>query len=196
MNTGNRVLWIAIGVLLTALGVVAALASLGRLSGVDRDQSLITPADADRWRGWDGWAFGVTIAAGLIVALLGFMLLRAQLRGRGGAGLPDLVRKPDPSSVDSAVTGRTHVASSALSHALTRDLQTDREVNRAAVRLVGAEQHPELLVRLAVTADADLGRLHAHVNAALSRFATTSGLRPHLQEVSVRVADEQPARVR
>jgi hypothetical protein len=196
MNAGNRILWIAFGVLLSAIGVVGTLASLGRLPGVDSGRLLIAPADADRWRGWDGWAFGVTIAAGLIVALLGFLLLRAQLRGRGGADLPDLVREPHPSSVDSStVTGRTHVASSALSHALTRDLQADRQVRRAAVRLVGAHQRPELLVRLAVTADADLGRLHDHVDAALSRFAATSGLRPHLREVSVRIADEQPARV-
>ena len=36
VNTGNRVLWIAIGAVLTAAGALGVLASLGKLSGLDR----------------------------------------------------------------------------------------------------------------------------------------------------------------
>ena len=50
-------------------------------------------------------------------------------------------------------------------------------------------------MRLAVTADADLHRLHEHVGAALARFETTSGLHPRLREVTVRIADLQTSRV-
>ena len=129
MNAGNRVLWIVIGLALTAVGVLATLAGVG---GVPSGSSCITAADADAW----ARAFGVTIAAGL-VALLGYLLLRGQLRGRGGAGLPDLVATAD------APARPAHVASSALSHALTGDLQTDRQVKGAARPPRPAAQHPE-----------------------------------------------------
>ena len=196
MNTGNRVLWIAIGVVLTAAGVLGALASLNRLPFLRSDRVLLGTDAAGRWHSWDGWAVAATIAGGLLVAWLGFLLLRAQLRGRGGAPMPDLVlpaREPevltvgehantveldavdDGQSFVELVPGRTRVASRALHHALTRDLQSGGQVRRASVRLVGDRAQPEVLVRLAVSPEADAGRLRSHVDGALARFAVTSG---------------------
>ena len=207
MNTGNRVLWIAIGAILTAAGVIGTLASLGKLSWLSRDRTLLGPEAARRWHTWHPWAVAVVIVAGLILALLGFLLLRAQLRGRGGAPMPDLVsrsQRPVPAPEEredqvlsevSSAPGRTRVSGGALQQSLVRDLRTNREVRRAAVRLVGDPGHPEALVRLSVTADADVTALRSHVDSALDRFATTSGVRPRVRDVVVAMADQPPARV-
>jgi len=216
MNTGNRVLWITIGLVLTAVGALGALASLNRLPFVASDRLLLGADAARNWHSWGGWAPLLTIVGGLLVALLGFLLLRAQVRGRGGAPMADLVLPtPEPTvltvgapadtvelaaveggqSFVEAVPGRTQVASKALNHALTRDLQSDRHVRRAAVRLVGDRARPEVLVRLAVSADADVSRLRSHVDGALDRFAVTSGVRPHLHDVIVSMAEQSTARV-
>ena len=243
MNTGNRVLWIAIGLVLTAIGVLGTLASLNRLPFLAADRLLLGADAARNWHRWGGWAPLLTIIGGLLLALLGFLLLRAQIRGRGGAPMADLVlptREPTVLTVmpadsagrsassgmpaDSAgksassggprtdtvelaavgggqslvetVPGRTQVTSKALHHALTRDLQSDHHVRRAAVRLVGDRARPEVLVRLAVSADTDVSRLRSHVDGALDRFAVTSGVRPHLHDVVVSMADQSTARVR
>jgi hypothetical protein len=196
MNTGNRVLWSIIGALLFAAGVVGVLASQVEISNVDRQQPLLTTELIDWWNAHSGLAAGLTIAGGLLAAFLGFLLLRAQLRGRGGAPMRDLAfgaRETDAS--EGIDTGRTKVASSALHHALERDLATDRNVRRAAVRLTGPSEHPELLVRLAVTPDADIARVAGHLEGAVQRFTTTSGVTPDLSDVLVRIPAVAPQRV-
>ena len=199
MNTGNRVLWIAIGAILTAAGVIGTLASLGQLSWLGRDRTLLGPEAARRWHTWHPWAVTVVIVAGFVVALLGFLLLRAQLRGRGGAPMPDLVsRTPSPGpdmGPEQVPPGRIRVSSGALQQSLVRDLRTNHQVRRVAVRLVGDREHPEALVRLSVTADADVTGLRSHVDSALDRFAATSGVRPRVRDVVVAMADQAPARV-
>jgi hypothetical protein len=199
VNTGNRVLWIAIGAILTAAGVIGTLASLGRISWLGRDRTLLGPEAVRRWNTWYPWAVAVVIVAGFILVLLGFLLLRAQLRGRGGAPMPDLVSRtvsPAPDmGADDAGRGRVRVSSSALEQSLVRDLRGNRQVRRVAVRLVGDRGHPEALVRLSVTADADVTGLRSHVDSALDRFAATSGVRPRVRDVVVAMADQAPARV-
>jgi len=210
------VLWIGIGALLTVVGVLGALASLNRLPFLASDRLLLGADAARNWHRWGGWAPVLTVAGGLLIALLGFLLLRAQVRGRGGAPMADLVLPaPEPTGLTvgapadtvelaaadggqsfvESVHGRTQVASKALHHALTRDLQSDHHVRRAAVRLVGDRARPEVLVRLAVSPDTDVSRLRSHVDGALDRFAVTAGVRPHLHDVVVSMADQSTARV-
>lgn len=196
MNTGNRVLWSIVGVLLLAAGGVGVLVSQGGLSNVDRQQSLLTTGTINWWNAHSSLAAGLTIAAGLLVGFLGFLLVRAQLRGRGGAPMRDLAFGAHESTVSEGNdTGRTKVTSSALHHALERDLITDRNVRRAAVRLSGPSEHPELLVRLAVTPDADIARVAGHLEGAVQRFRTTSGVTPDLADVLVRIPAGAPHRV-
>jgi hypothetical protein len=203
VNAGNRVLWIAIGALLTAVGVLGALASLGQLSWLGRDRTMLGPEVARRWHTWHPWAVAAVIVAGLLIAVLGFLLLRAQLRGRGGAPMPDLVTRsqpPEPVPEEQVragrafAPGRTRISSSALQQSLLGDLRANRQVRRAAVRLVGDSEHPEALVRLSVAADADVTGLRSHVDSVLGRFATTSGVRPRVRDVVVTMADQPPAR--
>jgi hypothetical protein len=190
----NRVLWSIIGAVLLIAGILGVLVSQGWPSTIDRHRPLLTDGTIQWWRSHSGLAAGLTIAAGVLVAVLGFLLLRAQLRGRGGTPMHDLSYGGAPAP-EGADTGRTGVASSALHDALERDLATDRTVRRAAVRLTGPTQHPQLLVRLAVTPDADIAHVAGHIDRAVQRFATTSGVTPNLSDVVVRIPARAPERV-
>ncbi|MDT5025086.1 MAG: hypothetical protein QOE61_1512 [Micromonosporaceae bacterium] len=190
MNT-NRVVWITIGVLLVAAGVAGVLANVGALPGVNRNGAVISTSMDARWRSWNGWATAAVIIVGLVVAVLGLLLLRAQFLRRGGAPMPDLIKTTTDASTHEA--GRTRVTTSTLNQALTRDLLGNRSVRRAAVRLTG--EKPDLRVQLAVTPDADIGELRDHVDHAVRRFSTTSGLHPDVAEVVVRMSGGQRERV-
>jgi hypothetical protein len=192
----NRTLWTIIGLVLLAAGVVGLLAGYGALPFVDRQQVLLPPELIDVWNRYRPWSLALTIVAGLLVAVLGLLLLRAQFRRRGGPPMADLYLLPSPEPTEAPQPeGGTGVASRALHRALQRDLESDQQIRDAAVRLTGPPHHPRLLVRLAVTADADVGRLAGHVDRVMHRFTTTSGVQPDVSEVVVRIPAHAPARV-
>jgi hypothetical protein len=185
--SANRLLWTIVGLVLLLGGVALALASRGVL-GSASTTALVPPEFQRRWHAAGGWAFAAAIAAALLVALLGWLLLRAELRGRGGTALPDpLLERP---------TGRISVTIVALRHALASDLQNHPGVRRAGVELTGRLRHPVAYLRLTVAPEADLGEVREYVDAALDRFANTSGFRPELADVTVNLAGvPQRARV-
>jgi hypothetical protein len=189
--SGNRLLWTIVGLLLLLIGLAATAVSLGWF-GRDPDTVLMPAWLEQRWRSWGGWAFGVAIAVALIVALLGVLLLRAELRRRGGASLSDPVLAPAPG----AARGHTRISAAALGQALSEDLQTHPAVRRAGVHLTGKARRPEVTMRLTVTPEADIGAVRGHVDAALSRFEATSGWRPDVAEVTVTMPNRSPQRVR
>jgi hypothetical protein len=193
VSTLNRVVWIIVGVLLFAAGVMGVLANRGALPGVNRDNAVITTSMDGRWHTWAGWAAAGVIIVGLVVAVLGLLLLRAQFLRRGGATIPDLTKSTSDDSTHEV--GRTRVNTGTLNNALTRDLLGNRSVRRAAVRLTGEPTKPDLRVHLAVTPEADIGQLRHHVDRAVQRFSTTSGLRPNVAEVVVKMSGGQRERV-
>ncbi|MBX6748527.1 MAG: hypothetical protein IRY85_02460 [Micromonosporaceae bacterium] len=192
----NRALWTVIGLVLLVAGVFGLLVGYGVLSFVDRQQVVLPSSVIDFWNRNEAWLLALTILAGLVVAVLGVRLIRAQLRRRGGAPMADLYlpSPPEPTEAPQA-EGGTEVASRALHRALQRDLESDRQIRDATVRLTGPADHPRLRVRLAVTADADVAALADHVDRAMHRFTTTSGLQPDLSEVVVRIPTRAPAHV-
>lgn len=112
MNTGNRVLWAILGLVLLALGVAGALASLDRLPGVDADSSVLPSSLDTRWREAGFWAPLVSIVAGVVLVGLGYLLLRAQLRRRTGPStsalvLPDIVAPVGLAAADVSPAGST-----------------------------------------------------------------------------------------
>jgi hypothetical protein len=189
--SGNRLLWTIVGLVLLLGGLAAAAVGLGWF-GLDPNTPLMPAWLEQRWRSWGGWAFGIAIAVSLIVAVLGALLLRAELRRRGGATLSDPVLKPGPDGPP----GHTSISTAALGHALTQDLQAHPAVRRAGVHLTGKARRPEVTMRLTVTPEADIGVVRGHVDAALSRFAATSGWRPDVAEVTVTMPNRSPQRVR
>jgi hypothetical protein len=201
VNRGNRVLWSVIGLILLAAGVLGVLAGRGWLPGVDPAQPILTAQAVRRWNSWGNWAFVATTALAILLAVLGVLLIAGQLRRGGGVRIRDLlVREPageaNPPAPESPDAGRTRVASTALHHALAHDLETDRHVRRAAVRITGKAAHPRLHVRLAATADADVAGLAAAFDQAVVRFTRTTGLSPEVADVSVTMPERQPERVR
>ena len=189
MDAANRVLWTIIGVLLIAAGGLTAAASVGWLPGVNTDSPLLWSELIEQWRAWDPWALLIVVGVAAILAWLGWRLTRGQLRRSGGPALPDLaIDAPDG-------RGRTVVGRSTLTDATEQDLRHIPGVQRAAVRLLGEHDGPELRARLDVGADATLPALAPHVADTLSRFSATSGLGPELVDVTVKLDDRSARRV-
>jgi hypothetical protein len=214
VNAANRLLGVAVGLVLLALGVLGILAGSGLLPGVDPDGPVLSDEFRTRWHEWGGWAVAGTIAAGVLVALLGLWLMLAERRRPGGRTLADLVWRTAPDTeaatgtgqvdtdatgtgqVGTEATGHVHVGAAALNRALTRDLQAIPAVDRARVHLTGRRDQSQLRLRLRLASDADLTELHRHVDAVLHRFAATTGLRPEVGDVDVQIADRAASRVR
>jgi hypothetical protein len=182
MNTANRVLLAVVGLLLLALGLVGTLASLGRLPRVPADWVLLPMSHNATWHRFGKWAPVATIVAGLLVMLLGWLLLRAELRRRHGRAMSELVL---PSAAVPG-GGATVVESGILEKALSRDLAHRRPLTGATAYLTGDPGRPMLTLRLVAAPDADLGQVKDIVDGALHRFAATSGVTPRIGEVDVR----------
>jgi hypothetical protein len=184
MNTANRVLWTILGVLLLALGVCGTLASLGLLPWVPADWVLLPFSWNATWHRFGNWAPAAAIVAGLVVTLLGWLLLRAELRRRRGRPMSELVL---PSAALPG-SGATVVGSGTLEKALSHDLARSRQLTGATAYLTGDPARPTVALRLAVAPDANLGQVKDIVDGALHRFAATSGVSPRIAEVDVRIA--------
>ena len=224
MNTANRALWIVVSLLLIGLGATGVLAHYGRLPGTDPDLPLLSPYAREQWNTWGTWAIAATIAAGAVLALLGLLLIWAQLRRRGRADMPNLevrgepamltpnapawpANAPRPTANDTAlsdaaaqsraaVAGRLRVEAGALRHALTADLRHQRGIERADVRLTGDADDPHLRVWLTIDPNADLTELRERIVGVVDRFTATAGRHAVVDEVTVRVPNRPPARVR
>ncbi|HZM78427.1 MAG TPA: hypothetical protein VFC19_22095 [Candidatus Limnocylindrales bacterium] len=189
MKTGNRVLWTAIGLILTAAGVAGLLINLDRLPGTDRGQPVIWPELVEQGRSWRPWLLAGVIVLGLLLALLGALLLRAQLRRRGGASMSDL-------RFDSADEhGQTVVGTRVMVKGLAHDLENQVGVSRAAVHLGGDTGRPNLRLWLTVEPGTHLDRVQYQVLEVLRRFTTTTSLTPGDVTVDTKVAGLQRSRL-
>jgi hypothetical protein len=184
VNAANRVLWVAIGLLLTAAGVTAVLAYLGVLPGVHRADAVVGPATLHRWHVWGAWLPAGVAVAGLILAIAGGLMIRGELRRRGGTAMTGLVI-PHPEGGPAG--GAVRVDGETLRRALQRDLLTDPLIRRAAVRLTGHPATPRLQLRLDVAPGSDVTAVHTSVQHALDRFQRTTRLRPTISDTDVRV---------
>jgi hypothetical protein len=189
VKTGNRLLWTAIGLILAAAGVAGLLINLGRMPGTDRSQPVIWPSLAEQARSWRPWLLAGVVVLGLLLVLLGALLLRAQLRRRGGVTMPDL-------RVGSADEhGQTIVGSRVMAKGLAHDLENQAGVSRAAAHLGGDTGRPSLRLWLTVEPGTHLDRVQQRVLTALRRFTTTTGLTPSDVTVDTKVAGPQSSRL-
>lgn len=190
MDAANRVVWTVVGAVLLLGGSAVAAAGLGALPRLDRDTALLPAAVVTRWRGWEPWVWWVVLGGGLLVAALGVVLARAELRRGGGPALDDLVDADlTTEPVAGPAAGRTRVRSGALVHGLTGDLGRHPRVRRVAVTLTGEAADLRVWARLDVKAGGELDGLYRHVAGGLRRFITTSGLRPGDVQVLVQIRD-------
>lgn len=236
----NRLVWIVVSLVLIVLGGLGILAHFGWLPGTDPDTPLLSPQALQRWSDWGAGAVTATIIAGLVVAFVGLLLLRLQLRRRGRADMPDIrvpaeravlqantpawpanaVRPATPAAGELTPTadlaaptagggqptgggetmtttrGSLRVDANALRHALAADLRKQRGVERADVQLSGHAEEPHLRIWLTIDPNADLADLRDRVANAARRFTVTAGRHAQVDDVTVRVANHPPARVR
>lgn len=189
MDRSNRVLWTIIGLVLLAAGLLTAAASLGWLPGAQTGSPLVWGDVIELWQDWEPWVWVAVIVLGLILAWLGWLLIRAQLRVDDGPAMRDLeIDAPDG-------RGHTVVGRSTLSSATKRDLERIPGVHGAAVRLLGERDEPEVRARLEVRQDASLSAVAADVHEVLGRFTTTSGLGAEDVDVTVQFDGGPPRRV-
>ena len=204
MNAANRFLGVVVGLVLVALAVLGVLVGTGRLTGVERDEPILSASLSERWHDAGNWAIAGTIVAGAIVALLGLWLLVSELRRPGGRSMPDLVwrteisegaAETEPEPLPSSA-GRVRVETSTLNRVLAKDLQGIPGVDRASVHLTGQRDHTQLQMRLLLASGVDVADLHRHVDSVLRRFAATTGITPEVDDVAVQVGARPTSRVR
>jgi hypothetical protein len=202
-RTNERLLWTVVGVLLVALGGAGIAASFGHLPGTHAHSPLLWSGLLDLWRDIRPWSLVVTIALGLLLALLGAALLSRITRPQRRARLDELTLHDGgaPTHIDGGapspdLPGRTRIRASVLARVLERDLTRDPEVRQASVVLTGAAPRPELRIDLRVDPRARLAAVRDRVGAAVERFCTTSGLRPRHLDVTARIDRAGYSRVR
>ncbi|MFC0505835.1 hypothetical protein [Micromonospora costi] len=182
-NAAHRLLWTVVALLLVALGGTVLAVNLGRLpggAGVLLDAGLRRP-----FRLAAPWGALALAVVGVLAALAGLWLLRAELgaaRGRGYGTLAHPGRR-----------GRTRLAAGALVRALERDLTGDPRIRRAHVVLTGTPPRPDLWIRVEVAAGTRTAGLREHVDSAVRRYADTMGCRPARLDVTAHV-DSGPSR--
>jgi hypothetical protein len=182
VNTANRVLWIVVGSVLAVAGAVGILASQGRLPGVDAHRVLLSPNAGHTWHRFGAWAPTLAVVAGLVLIVLGWLLLRAELRVHPKPALPDMhLRGPDPAGYP----GRTNLETAVLARAMSRDLRSAPQISDAHVRITSGRDRPEVSLRLRVNQGADLNLVSDHVSHALSRLAATMPGEPAIDQVLV-----------
>ncbi|MFI6781219.1 hypothetical protein [Micromonospora sp. NPDC050276] len=184
-NAGHRLLWTIIALLLVAGSAATLAAGLGRLPGVDPAAVLLSADLVDRWRLAAPWSTLATAVAGALVALAGQRLLARELRGPGGM-LRGTLSHPGHRP------GRTRLAADVLADALVRDLTGNPGVRRARVVLTGAPPHPDLWIRVDLTADAPTAGVREHVRGAVRRFAATTDCQPAHLDVTARIEPGHP----
>ncbi|MEU8424644.1 hypothetical protein AB0C15_27620 [Micromonospora sp. NPDC048835] len=180
-NTEHRLLWTIIALLLVLAGAATLATSLGA-----NPAAVLLSADlVDRWRSAAPWSTLAAAVAGALVALAGQRLLARELRDPGGTlrgTLSHPGRRP----------GRTRLPTHVLTDALVRDLTGNPGVRRARVVLTGAPPHPDVWIRVDLTADAPTAVVREHVRGAVRRFAATTDCQPAHLDVTARIEPGRP----
>jgi hypothetical protein len=193
MDRRNRLLWIFIAVLLTAVGALGIAAGRGYLHGVDPHTTLLPRWWLDQWHAWGVWALLVLTVAGLVMAWLGWRLLRAELRPRGHRRAPaEIVLEAEHGDAP----GETRLSGHALSHAAERALRQHPAVEQARVGLSGDIKNPQMHARINTTPDADLQAVGEHVSRTLQQLTVTCGLQFRPVHITVRPSGGAEPRVR
>lgn len=183
----DRSVLVLLGLLLTAAGVLALLLGGGVFGSDLRSQAVLDNATG-RFFGDNGaWLWPVIAVVGLLIGLLALRWLVAQLTPTAAGDLQ--LERPSPH-------GRTELAPSAVTSAVTRELKGYRGVTGASARLVGDESDPTLRLRVQLDARADVAALRARIEGEAVEHARQALDEPALPvTLDLVVTDKDAARV-
>lgn len=153
-DRGNRVLLTLLGLLLLAASGLGLAFSYGAFGAARARQPLLLPAARQFAHRNAGWFWPVVA---VVAVLLGLLALRWLLRQVGTDRVRHLEVEPNPSS------GTTTVSSSAITDAVTNEVESYHGAEAASARLIGGERYPELVLVVTVDDRADLGALRRRV---------------------------------
>lgn len=161
----NRTLLVLGALLLLAAGLATLTLGTGLLNPPAQDQPVLNGV-ADSWINSHSWIWWPIAAGGVLIALLCLWWLLAQARSNRVSTLR-LGERTE--------TGRTTVASSALTDALETEVESYRGVDRARAHLTGATTAPALTLSVTVDGRVPVAQVHrqvvdealAHARAAL-----------------------------
>lgn len=156
LDNANRTIASVVGLLLTAAGGYGIMRAFAIPPFGDRDSGapFLLEDVQDFVADNDAWFWWAALALALLLAYLGYRWLRAQLSP--SASLKEL-------TVFRSDEGRTLLPARSVAEAVTRDLENDRDVNSARVRMVGSESRPALDVRATVSDTADPATVRARI---------------------------------
>lgn len=153
----NRTALTVLALLLLAAGAGAMLASTGLLDKALKHKTLFDNS-ISRYIGAHGsWLWAAAAVACAILAVLALIWLKALLLSTDRAG--DLTVSGDRSR------GATVITSSAITSALSDEVQTYRGVDSAKARILGDTHDPEVILTVTATRTANLGRLRARIES-------------------------------
>ncbi|MEV7328004.1 hypothetical protein [Micromonospora sp. NPDC093244] len=184
-DAAHRLLWTIVALVLVAGGATTLVVSFGVPPGGGPDAAVLGDGLLDAWRLATPWSTLAATVAGLLTALTGQRLLAREVR-RPGRALRGTLSRPGNRP------GRTRLAADLLTRALERDLTAHPAVRAARVVLTGTPPHPDVWIRMDLTADAGAVAVREHVHTAVSRFAVTAGCRPAHLDVTARITPGRP----
>lgn len=184
MDRRNRLLWAALSLAVGCAAISGLLLGAGVFGSAATRTPLLPEPLVSAWSELGVWAPAWVAVLGLLLAWLGWRLLRAELRRGGQIALDDL-ELPTGRDMQRAA-GWTVVRGPALARGMGTDLQRVPGVERAQVGLFGSPRQPTLRAQLDVNS-ADLMGLRKQVTRCLERFTATAGTSPHTVDITFRL---------
>lgn len=136
----ERSLLTVIGLVLLLVGVLALVVGAGWLGRFRAQRPVLDPL-ATRWAsGHSEWFYGIGIALGVVLVVLGVWWLLRSLRPEG---------RPDLRLTGEGESSAT-VTSAALTEAVRADAENVTGVSRARVRMAGTDQRPNVRLTLSL----------------------------------------------
>lgn len=179
----NRAVLATIGVVLLVAGVLAVAIQTGLFTPVNRDATLV-PGTALP----PPWVYYVVAAGAIVVALLAFRWLVAQL-----------VHAPKTQTwqlEEDVAQGRTDLAASTAVTPFTSELTTCPGVHSAHATLAGDHRAPTLALVVSAEQDGDLDRIREHLDThALPRLRRALDLETLPVTIEFRFSTKAGARV-
>ncbi|WP_156754345.1 alkaline shock response membrane anchor protein AmaP [Actinokineospora pegani] len=183
----ERVVITLVGVLALALGVLALVVGAGWVGSFRALRPVLDPIAMQTLGDWPNLARGVAIAAGVLLAVLGVLLVLRTLR-------PE--RHPDL-ALDESVGSGLVVTAGAIAEAISADAEQVSGVDRARATVVGDPETPALRLSVWLAEGARVKDVWRELDASvLTRARESLGVESLPTAVRVEMGAAERQRVR